>query len=53
MFMTLSTVLHIGEISFVGEGNNEAAQVQNADALKKCKSLFLWIKNQHRQTKLI
>ena len=33
--MTLSTVLHLGEISFVGVGNNDAAQVQNADSLKK------------------
>ena len=33
--MTLSTVLHLGEISFVGVGNNDAAQVQNADTLKK------------------
>ena len=35
--MTLSTVLHLGEISFVGVGNNEAAQVKNADALHKGK----------------
>ena len=37
MFTTLSTVLHLGEISFVGVGNNDAAHVKNDEALQKGK----------------
>ena len=40
MFTTLSTVLHLGEISFVGVGNNDAAQVKNDDALQKGKYIL-------------
>ena len=35
MLLTVSTVLHLGEIEFYGVGNNEAAQVKNTEELLK------------------
>ena len=42
LFLSLSTVLNIGEIQFEAVGNNEAAQVLNAPVLRKGREVGLY-----------